>query len=86
MPTISAFFGITIRMYYDDHPPPHFHAYYAEHSARIAIDTLAVSDGGLPKRALGMVIEWAVAHREELRANWDRAARHEALATVEPLE
>jgi hypothetical protein len=26
MPTISQFYGITIRMYFDDHPPPHFHA------------------------------------------------------------
>ena len=42
MPTISKFFGISIRMYYDDHPPPHFHAYYAEDSAKIEIATLGV--------------------------------------------
>jgi len=34
MPTISEFFGILIRMYWDDHPPPHFHALYAEHEAQ----------------------------------------------------
>jgi len=28
MPAISVFFGITIRMYYADHSPPHFHAEY----------------------------------------------------------
>lgn len=39
MPTISVFFGILIRMYYDDHNPPHFHAYYGEHEAIIAIQT-----------------------------------------------
>ena len=33
MPTISEFFGILIRMYYDDHSPPHFHAYYSGHEA-----------------------------------------------------
>ncbi|HEY3053661.1 MAG TPA: DUF4160 domain-containing protein [Thermoanaerobaculia bacterium] len=26
MPIISAFFGIIIRMYFDDHEPEHFHA------------------------------------------------------------
>jgi hypothetical protein len=30
MPEISRFFGIVIRMYFDDHNPPHFHAIYAE--------------------------------------------------------
>ena len=29
MPEISRFFGIVIRMYFDDHNPPHFHAMYA---------------------------------------------------------
>ena len=31
MPTLSIFFGIVIRMYFDDHPPPHFHAIYGEY-------------------------------------------------------
>jgi hypothetical protein len=35
MPTICVFFGIVIRMYYDEHIPPHFHAYYGESSAVI---------------------------------------------------
>lgn len=85
MPTISAFFGIVIRMYYDDHAPPHFHAYYAEHHAAIMIDTLEVRDGALPKRALALVLEWAVEHREELRANWTLAAGHEPLNGIDPL-
>ena len=33
MPTISMFYGIIIRMYYDDHNPPHFHAYYGNNKA-----------------------------------------------------
>jgi len=86
MPTICVFFGITIRMYYDDHAPPHFHAYYGEHSALISIDTLEVLEGEFPKRALAMVLEWAAEHRSELRADWDLAARHEPLVTIEPLK
>jgi len=26
MPEVSRFFGISIRMYFDEHNPPHFHA------------------------------------------------------------
>jgi len=35
MPTIAWFYGIAIRMYVRDHPPPHFHAVYGEHEAFI---------------------------------------------------
>jgi hypothetical protein len=59
MPTISTFFGITIRMYYDDHGPPHFHAMYAGMEAKIGIEGVDVMDGGLPRRALGLVLDWA---------------------------
>lgn len=34
---ISAFFGIVIWMYYNDHQPPHFHAVYGEDEILIAI-------------------------------------------------
>ncbi len=67
MPTISMFFGIAIRMYYDDHAPPHFHAYYGSDVAVIAVDTLEVMEGWLPKRATALVLEWAQEHRVELR-------------------
>lgn len=85
MPTISTFFGIAIRMYFDDHPPPHFHAHYAEDHAVISIHTLEVLEGRLPKRALALVLEWAVDHRQELEANWELARRHETLGAIEPL-
>ena len=40
MPRISAFYGIVIAMFYEEHGVPHFHARYAEHDASIAIATL----------------------------------------------
>jgi hypothetical protein len=70
MPEVSRFFGISIRMYYDDHNPPHFHALYAGEEVEVGIDPLAVIRGKLQRRALGMVMEWATAHREELLENW----------------
>lgn len=38
MPTVSMFYGILIRMYYDDHNPPHFHAFYNEYEATFTFD------------------------------------------------
>jgi hypothetical protein len=86
VPRISHFFGITIAMYFNDHAPPHFHAYYGEHEALVVIETLDIYEGSLPRRALALVLEWAALHRSELRANWERARRGDSLARVEPLE
>jgi hypothetical protein len=86
MPTISRFFGIVIRIYHDDHPPPHFHAHYAEHHASIYIDSLEVREGSLPRRVLAMVLEWAFEHRTELRQNWELAERRQPLTQIEPLD
>ena len=57
MPELCRFFGIIIRMYCNDHDPPHFHAVYGEEEALIEVDTLAVVRGELPRRALAMVVE-----------------------------
>jgi hypothetical protein len=86
MPTISEFFGIVIRMYFHDHPPPHFHAYYAEAEAVYAIQTLEVIEGGLPRRAHNLVLEWASAYRSELLSNWNRARLGQPLSPILPLE
>ena len=86
MPTISAFFGIVIRMFYNDHLPPHFHAEYGEYEALYAIDTLETIGGELPRRAHALVLEWTTMHRAELMANWDRAREGVPLRDVQPLD
>ncbi len=63
MPEISRFFGIVIKMFFDDHNPPHFHAEYGGDLALIDIRTLAVFSGRLPPRVTGLVIEWATISR-----------------------
>ncbi|MBY0494443.1 MAG: DUF4160 domain-containing protein [Cyanobacteria bacterium] len=85
MPEICRFYGIVIKMYFADHAPPHFHAEYAEHEVRIAIDSLAVVSGALPARAMGLVIEWATLHQAELRALWDQARNSQPLHRLAPL-
>ena len=86
MPRISEFSGVAIFMYYNDHNPPHFHAEYAGHEALIAIGTLEVLEGGLPRRRTAFVLEWAALHQEELRRNWERARNGMPLEQIEPLE
>jgi hypothetical protein len=85
MSELSRFYGLIIRMYYDDHPPPHFHVQYGEYGAKITIDSLAVLEGYLPPRALGLVVEWGLLHREELLARWRAAENHEELLKIDPL-
>ncbi len=86
MPEISRFYGIVIRMYYDEHGPPHFHVYYQDQQATMRIDTLEVNRGRLPRRAIVLVAEWALAHREALRDNWRRVEQGCQLVPIEPLE
>lgn len=85
MPRISSFYGIVIVMYFDDHPPPHFHARYGEHEAQVAIATGEVIHGSLPRSASKLVKEWAALHRDELLDDWQRAERAEPLVSIEPL-
>jgi phosphomannomutase len=73
MPEISRFFGIIIAMYYNEHNPPHFHARYGDYKIEIDIQTIAVLAGKFPPRALGLVIEWATLHQDELMADWQLA-------------
>ena len=86
MPEISRFYGIIIRMFYNDHNPPHFHVIYQEDEAIIEIKTLEILEGHLPKRATSLVIEWAIEHREELIKNWHKARNHETLDSIKPLD
>ena len=86
MPEIARFFGISIKMYYDDHAPPHFHAEYGGDIAVVDIQTLLVMGGDLPPRALGMVVEWGALYRKELLEDWDLASAYQPLRRLPPLK
>lgn len=85
MPEVSRFYGIVIKIFYDDHNPPHFHAEYGEYEMLININTLAIMGGRLSARALGMVSEWASLHQQELLAAWERAKQLQPPGQIEPL-
>jgi hypothetical protein len=73
-------------MFFEDHFPPHFHAEYGDDVALIDIRNLSVFAGRLSPRALGLVIEWATVHQQELLADWNRAQTQQKLDRIAPLE
>ncbi|MDH5642483.1 MAG: DUF4160 domain-containing protein [Nitrospira sp.] len=85
MPTISAFYGIVIKMFFNDHAPPHFHAEYAEFQATVDIGSLQVLEGQLPRRALELVLDWAELHREELLSDWNLCRNKQVPKPIAPL-
>lgn len=69
MPVISSFYGILIRMFYNDHAPPHFHAVYGEFELVVGISPIVILEGSAPNRVRSMVLEWAALHQQELLAD-----------------
>ena len=73
MPVLSRFYGIIIRMYFQqaEHNPPHIHAIYGEDMAAVDIQTGEVLEGHLPPKALAMVREWMEIHKNDLLHIWE---------------
>jgi hypothetical protein len=82
MPTISVFFGVAIRMFFSDHPPPHFHVAYQRFRAVMTIESGAIIAGTLPPAVHRLVREWSARHRTELLDNWERARSRRALERI----
>ena len=85
MPEICRFYGIAIYIYFNEHQPPHFHAVYGENEVLITIENLSVLAGSIPPRSLGLIIEWASIHKNELFKIWNQAMNHQKLDKIEPL-
>ena len=83
MPILSIFFGIVVRMWHDDHPPPHIHVEYQGFEALVQIESGLVTQGRLPPKAAAIVKEWCLRHRAELLDNWQRAQRFEPLERIQ---
>jgi len=86
MPEISRFYGIVVKMFYEDHEPPHFHVRYGDHEAVFSIRDLRRLAGWLPPRAQGLVVEWGLLNQDALMENWKRMRAREPLEKIPPLE
>jgi hypothetical protein len=76
MPTIAFFHGIAIRMFFNDHAPAHFHAYFGGLEARFDVETGDVISGRLPGPQRRLVQKWLLLYKPELWAAW-KAVRAE---------
>jgi hypothetical protein len=70
MPVVAIVEGVRIRFYPDEHPPPHFHAVFAEYQAQIGIRPLRVLKGSLPPAKLTTVLSWSESRTEVLLNTW----------------
>ncbi len=84
MPEISRFYGIIIKMYFNEHNPPHFHVEYQDFKAKVEIQT-GILEGKMPKTAINLTMQWLSEHRQELLDNWERIEMMEPLKKIEPL-
>ena len=86
MPEISRFFGIIIRMYYDDHAPPHLHAEYQGRKALLDFHGNVVRGSLASRAALRLVREWIDVHPAELQEDWELARARRELNRIAPLD
>ena len=85
MPEICRFYGIIIKMYFNEHNPPYFHTEYQGYKATVTIEA-GIVEGIMPKRALNLIFEWLEIHREELMNNWISIEESGKYSKIEPLE
>lgn len=85
MPEVSRFFGIIIRMYSDEHNPPHFHAEYSGMIATFSIETGVMIQGDFPSKQAALVTAWAIIHKPQLIENWNELAEGMGAKKIQPL-
>jgi hypothetical protein len=84
MPEVSRFYGIIIKMFYNDHNPPHFHAEYGEFKVVVSIEK-GIVKGEMPGTALKLILEWLMQHKKELLNNWENIEQKKPVKHIEPL-
>jgi hypothetical protein len=70
MPTIHRFGSTSVRLYADDHRPPHFHIVGPDFQVLVRISDMTVIAGGARPNQIADALAWARAHREMLALKW----------------
>ena len=85
MPFVSMFFGIIIRMFFNEHNPPHFHAEYQGTEGVFNFDGEMLHGNIKSLTALRLVKEWANLRKNELEENWKNITEKVVINKIEPL-
>jgi hypothetical protein len=86
VPIISVFFGIVVRMFYQEHEPAHFHAEYQGQQGKFDFAGRQLVGSVQSGNALRLIADWAALHRVELDLNWEKMKGGRPLDRIEPLE
>jgi len=86
VPEVSRFYGIIVRIFFNDHGAPHFHAEHGGRTIKIAIRGLSSIRGELPPPVLNLLLHRASLQQGELLAAWERAQRGESPGKIAPLD
>ena len=70
MPTLRRFGVVSLRIYADDHHPPHFHLVSADFQVLVRLSDLAVIAGEARSAQIGEALAWAAQNREALALKW----------------
>ncbi|MES2200448.1 MAG: DUF4160 domain-containing protein [Chlamydiota bacterium] len=85
MPEISRFLGIIIKMFFNDHAPPHLHAEYQNFKATFSIHSGQMIEGDFPLKQSAYVTAWALLHQKELLSNWKALTSGKEAHKIDPL-
>lgn len=89
MPIISQFYGIIIRIYFNDseqHYLKHIHVQYNEYDAVYSIKNITLLEGKLPSKQHKLVVAWMEIHKEELTALWEVSQNDGEIFKIDPLK
>lgn len=86
MPEICRFFGIIIRMFYEDHNPPHIHAEFQGNKALVDFNGNVIKGDMGSRTALRLLREWIDIHAGDLHQDWELARAGEQIRPIQPLE
>ena len=73
-------------MNYREHGVAHFHAEHQGQQATFTFDGRILAGTIRSKVALRLIREWALIHRDELEANWQRMRTGDPFERIDPLE
>jgi hypothetical protein len=71
MPVIGKIDGIVLRMFFGDHPPPHFHATINEYSGLFSISSGKVITGNMKIKDQKLVESWMNNREKLLMKMWN---------------
>jgi hypothetical protein len=80
------FFGIIIRMFHNEHNPPHFHAEYQGQRGLFDFNGEIIKGNLKSKTAQKLIKEWALLNKEALELNWKKAVQGQQIDRIKPLD